>query len=135
MQPPYPTCDLKSHFVSDSRKGILVSVQTNRQSHMRCWQRQGMKLGQKPNGKGSHHRTQGKTKIGRVNDCESSLEASSSQTTETMDETVVLGQCEKGNPYAPVRTPQAPAYRRHLPRSCLTNAEQGNPVEVWLSGQ
>ena len=64
---------------------------------------------QKPNGKGSHHQTRGKAKIGRVNNREPLLEASSSSTTETMDETVVQGQCEKGNPCSPVRAPQAPA--------------------------
>ena len=70
-----------------------------------------------------------------VNNREPPLEASSSETTEMMDETVVQGQCEKGNPFAPVRTPQASAYRRHLPRSYLTNAEQDNPDEVWPPGQ
>ena len=44
-----------------------------------------------PNGKGNHHRTQGKAKVGMVNESEPSIEASSNQATEMMDETVVLG--------------------------------------------
>ena len=47
---------------------------------------------EKPNGKGSHHQTQGKAKIGKANDCEPSREASSFGATETMAETVVLSR-------------------------------------------
>ena len=47
---------------------------------------------EKPNGKRSHHRTQGKAKIGRANNREPSQEASSFGAAETMDETVVLSR-------------------------------------------
>ena len=47
---------------------------------------------EKPNGNGSHHRTQGKAKTDKANDCEPSREASLLGATEMMAETVVLSR-------------------------------------------
>ena len=68
-----------------------------------------MKLGVKPNEKGSHSQTQGKVKDGMVNESESSAEASSIPAVETWMIRQYWAICEKGTGYAPVRTPQAPA--------------------------
>ena len=43
-----------------------------------------------PNGNGSHPRTQGKAKVGRVSASEPLFDASSGKTPETMDETGIL---------------------------------------------
>ena len=47
---------------------------------------------EKPNSNGSHHRTQGKAKTNKANDCEPSREASLFGATEMMAETVVLSR-------------------------------------------
>ena len=67
---------------------------------------------EKPNGNGSHHWTQGKAKIGMVNESEPSLKTPSPLATETMVDTVVLSRSEKGSPPIPERTPQTPAQQK-----------------------
>ena len=56
---------------------------------------------------------------------------------DTVDRAII--ESERGNSFDPVnpvlsfnwtRTPQAPAYRRHLTRPHLTDAKQDNPNEV-----
>jgi hypothetical protein len=66
------------------------------------------------------------------------VEASLSRVAETMVVTAMTGRTTRGIPLAGLQELDilaadtlTPEYRRHPPRSLLTDAERGNPVVVW----
>ena len=85
-------CDLMSLLLSDSYKESWPVCRPV--AGLACVTGNGgvRSRDEKPNDKGSHHRTQGKAKTDKANDCEPSREASLFGATETMAETVVLSR-------------------------------------------
>jgi hypothetical protein len=97
---------------------------------VRCWQRQGAKLGIPPKGRASHPHNPGQGKIGLVNASERSTRLRKYRLPEWwLTTTAMLGH-GAGTDSCPAGRHPTPEYRARLLQSQLTSVERGNPNGV-----
>lgn len=98
---------------------------------VRCWQRQGAKLGIPPKGRASHPHNPGQGKIGLGNASERSTRLRKYCLPERwLTKTAMMGP-GAGTDICPAGRHPTPEYRAHLLQSQLTSVERGNPNGVW----